>query len=107
MALIERLMHHESEPRERYIPVHAFFAACTEVIYGALTPAQVQAALSMTTADLVDWNALAALFPTGTAALSVAQKALYLNRLHGVFILAEKRYAGYSTPAEVRAKLGI
>lgn len=102
MALIERLMHDSSEPTTRWIPVHDFFAAASEVERGALTSNQVQTALAMTAPDITDWNALVALV-TGAA---VARLAI-IQRMHAVFILAEGRYAGYDTPAAVRTKLGI
>lgn len=102
MALIERLMHDSSEPSSRWIPVHDFFAAASEVERGALTSNQVQTALAMTAPDIADWNALVALV-TGAA---VARLAV-IQRMHAVFILAEGRYAGYDTPAAVRTKLGI
>jgi hypothetical protein len=103
MALIERLMHEpfETDPA-RIIPVHSFFAATGELVQGALTSAQVQSFLNMTAADIVDWDALVALIPGAASG-----KALYIERIHGVFMLAEGRYPGYSTPAEVRSKLGI
>lgn len=102
MALIERLMHDSSEPESRWIPVHDFFAAASEVERGALTSAQVQTALAMTAPDITDWNALVGLV-TGAAAARLA----VIQRMHAVFILAEGRYAGYNTPAAVRSKLGI
>lgn len=102
MALIERLMHDSSEPESRWIPVHDFFAAASEVERGALTSAQVQTALAMTAPDITDWNALVALV-TG----AVAARLAVIQRMHAVFILAEGRYAGYNTPAAVRGKLGI
>lgn len=102
MALIERLMHDSSEPSSRWIPVHDFFAAASEVERGALTSNQVQTALAMTAPDITDWNALVALV-TGAAAARLA----VIQRMHAVFILAEGRYAGYDTPAAVRTKLGI
>ena len=104
MALIERLMHDASEPEARYIAVHEFFAAVTELVYGKLTAAQIQAYYAMTAADLVDWNALAAQIP---AANQTAARALYVEHLHSAFILAEHRVMTYSTPAEVRTRLGI
>lgn len=102
MALIERLMHDSSEPSSRWIPVHDFFAAASEVERGALTSNQVQTALAMTAPDITDWNALVALV-TGAAAARLA----VIQRMHAVFILAEGRYVGYDTPAAVRTKLGI
>ncbi|KKW11259.1 MAG: hypothetical protein UY48_C0022G0007 [Candidatus Gottesmanbacteria bacterium GW2011_GWB1_49_7] len=103
MALVERLMHWPTEPESRYIPVHHFFAAVGEIVAGALTAAQVKSFLAMTPADEVDFDALIALAP-GTA----AGQALYLERVHGVFILAyPPTVPGYSTPTDVRVKLGI
>jgi len=52
---------------------------------------------------LVDWNALAAQVP---AAGTVA-RALWLEHIHSVFILAEQRVPTFSTPAEVRTRLVI
>ncbi len=102
MALIERLMGVEEK-----ITVHAFFAANHQRIDGALTRAQVIAMFNMTANDTTEYDALAALAPTGTQALNVAQKSMFIEKIHAVFILAEGRYAGYATPAEVRSKLGI
>lgn len=102
MALIERLMHDSSEPTSRWIPVHDFFAAASEVERGALTSNQVKTALAMTAPDIVDFDAMVALV-TGAAAPRLAM----IQRFHSVFILAEGRYAGYDTPAAVRTKLGI
>lgn len=101
MALVERLMHLDPDPA-RQMAVHTFFAAVNEVGQGFLTSAQVQTYYAMTAEDLVDWNAVAALMPGAAAA-----KALFIERIHGVFILAEVRAPGYDTPAAVRTKLGI
>lgn len=102
MALVERLMHDSSEPENRFISVHTFFAACSEVERGALTQNQVQVFLDMTAPDIVDWNAMVALV-TGTATNRLA----VIQRLHAVFLLAEHRIPGYDTPTNVRTKLGI
>lgn len=102
MALIERLMHDPSEPQARWVAVHSFFAAASEVERGALTSNQVQSYLNMTAEDITDWNALVALV-TGTAANRLA----VIQRIHAVFILAEERAPGYDTPTNVRGKLGI
>jgi hypothetical protein len=101
MALVERLMHVDPDIT-RYIAVHEFFSSITEILYGNLTQVQVQNYYGMTAADLVDWNALAAQFPSTTA-----NKALYCEHIHAAFILAESRVPTYSTPAEVRTRLGI
>lgn len=102
MALIERLMHDTSEPESRWMPVHDFFAAASEVERGALTAAQVKTFFSMTAADIVDFDAMVALV-TGAAAPRLAM----IQRFHAVFILAESRRPGYDTPSAVRSKLGI
>lgn len=103
MALVERLMRLE-EPR---IPVHYFFAANHQRIDGALTRQNVIDMFQLTPADTAEYDALAALAPTGSQALNVALKAMFLEKIHAVLMLAERRYAGYDTPAAVRAKLGI
>lgn len=101
MALVERLMHLDPDIT-RHIMVHQFFAAITEQLYGNLTAAQIQTYYAMTAEDLVDWDAIAAQFPT-----LIANKALYAEHLHSAFLLAETRVPTYSTPAEVRTRLGI
>lgn len=104
MALVERLMHDPSEPDSRWIPVHQFFAAITELMSGQLTANQVQTFYNMTPADLVDWNAIVATMPPQSQA---ANRSLFMNRIHAVFLLAEDNIPLYSTPAEVRTRLGI
>lgn len=103
MALVERLMRLE-EPK---IPVHFFFAAQSEVIAGRITIAQVKAFLNMDVACAAEYDALAATAPTGSTSTALANKALFIEKIHAIFILAEGLYPGYSTAAEVRTKLGI
>ena len=103
MALIERLMGLE-DPK---IPVHSFFAAQAEIIAGRLTLAQVKTFLDMDAAAQAEYDTLAALAPTGTTATALANKALFIEMIHSVFILAEQQYPGYSTAADVRSRLGI
>jgi hypothetical protein len=107
MPLIERLMRWPSEPNSRWIHVHAFYAAGHELVAGNLTAAQIKTGFAMTPADATEFDALAATAPTGSAALAVANKALFVSRVHAVLMLAEDRFPGYDTPAGVRAKLGI
>jgi hypothetical protein len=90
-----------------HISAHIFFAAQQEIIMGRLTVAQVKSYLELDAAAQAEYDALVALAPTGNTASALANKSLYINSIHGVFILAEKRAPGYSTPDEVRAKLGI
>lgn len=103
MALVERLMGLE-EPK---IPVHDFFAAQGEVIAGRLTIAQIKTFLNMDAAAQAEYDVLAATAPTGSTATATANKAIFIEKIHGVFILAENFYPGYDTPTAVRSKLGI
>jgi hypothetical protein len=112
MALIERLMGladdgvtYVGTPRK--IPVHAFFAANHQRIDGALTRAEVIALFAMEADDIAEYDTLAAMAPTGTQALAIAQRAMFIEKIHAVLILSEGRYAGYDTPALVRTKLGL
>ena len=103
-GLIERLM---GVPGFEKIAVHQFFAINNERIVGRQTRQNVIDALGLTVADITEYDALAALAPSGTTALAEAQKSSFLNSVHSVLILAEMRTAGYDTPALVRAKLGL
>ena len=111
MALVERLMGLADDgltpDGARKIATHYFFAANHQRIDGALTRQNVIDLFAMSAADITEYDALAALAPTGTAALAVAQKAMFIEKIHAVFMLAEGRFTGYSTPALVRVKLGI
>jgi hypothetical protein len=119
--LIERFMGLQddgSPPGEGYdlkIPVHIFFSACSEIIASRLTVAQVKALIWLPTNptapamrtspnDQAEFDALIALAP---GAGNPAGRALYLESVHGILMLAEWRMAGYDTPALVRTKLGI
>lgn len=104
MALIERLMHMDTEPESSWISVHQFFAGQMEVMMGYLTTSQVKSYYNMDAEDVADYDALVALCP---AASKPGERALYIERVHSVFLLAETRVPGYETPANVRTKLGI
>ena len=114
MALIERLMGLADDGSTqvgwpRKIPVHAFFAANHERIEGRLTRQQVIDMFAMDAATIVEYDTLTATAPTGSNALQTALKSLFIEKIHAVLILANAkiRYAGYTTPAEVRVKLGL
>ncbi len=106
MGLIERLMRLDSETDDRHIAVHQFFAAATEINAGQATRQQMKNFYSMTSADEADFDAIADTVTGGSAA-----RALQLQRIHAVFMLAETSQTdsvpGYDTPAAVRGKLGI
>lgn len=103
-ALVERLMGMEGYEK---IAVHTFFALNNERIQGRQTRQNVIAALNLTGDDITEYDALAALAPSGSTALAEAQKSLFLGSIHSVLLLAEERVTGYTTPTEVRAKLGL
>lgn len=103
MPLLERIMGIE-QPK---LPVHDFFAANHERIEGRLTRADVISLFAMDAATVLEYDRLVASAPTGTSALATAQKALFIEKIHAVFILAEGGYAGYNTSAAIRLKLGI
>lgn len=103
-ALVERLMGIDGYEK---IAVHQFFALNSERIAGRQTRQNVIDALGLTGDDITEYDALAALAPSGSTALAEAQKSLFLNSVHSIFILAEILTPGYDTPALVRAKLGL
>jgi hypothetical protein len=115
MSLVERLMGLNADgsepvgipPDQPKISVHAFFAACSEIINGRLTVAQVKTYLDLDATASTEFDALVATAPTGTTALSKAEKGLYLDGVHSVFILSEVRATQYATATDVRGKLGI
>jgi hypothetical protein len=104
MALVERLMGLET-PK---IPVHKFFAAQSELDAGVITVAQIKNFLNMDASAASEYDALIATAPTGTTTAQQFSRSRYIQKVHSVFLLAEDQsIPGYSTPAEVRAKLGI
>ena len=101
MALIERIV--KTDPDEsRHIPYHTFHAALIEIAAGNATLNQLKSYWNATTEDSNELDAIAALAPVDNA-----QRALFLERMHAVFALAEAGVPGYDTPAGVRTKLGI
>ena len=89
------------------IRVHTFFAANHQRIDSALTRQDVIDMFVMQADDITEYDLLATLAPTGTTALAVAQKAMFIEKVHSIFILAESRMTGYGTPTLVRTKLGL
>ena len=96
------------DPVNSKIKVHDFFSAQSEIIRGALTVAQVKSFLNMDTVTAAEYDLIIALAPVGTTTAARLGKLDFINAIHAVFILAEKKkYPGYQTPVEVRLKLGI
>jgi hypothetical protein len=110
MALVERLMGLESPP----IAAHAFFAACNELMAGRITATGIKNYLGMNAAASAEFDTLIANAPSTSNATNIANRALYIERVHSVIILANHQEGnppvpvpGYSTPAEIRTKLGL
>jgi lysozyme family protein len=112
-SLYERLMGaHPDRPK---IPVHQFQSIAAEWARGNLTGPQALAyveQLSGVTLDATeqaeaqDLVATVTAIPSGTAA-GLAQRALRIQEIDQVLLLAETRIAPYDTPAAVRARLGV
>jgi len=103
MALIERLMGQPFEPdHERRISVHEFCSAMYEVAFGPRTLAQIKTYYAMDAADELEADLLAALVVGGDLA-----KFRKVEEFHHVLILAEHQATFYTTPTEVRARLGL
>jgi hypothetical protein len=120
--LIERFMglnDDGSTPVNGYtlkIPIQLFYAACIQIMNNGLSVAQVKAlvwlpfvpgALPMRTVPVNDQTEFDALIALAPSAGNVAGRSMYLQNVIGILHLAERRIAGYDTPALVRAKLGI
>lgn len=107
MALVERLMHIDPTTNGPMMSVHLFFACGFLRVDGLMVKQDVVDLFGFSAADIAEYDLLAGLAPGGTTALATAQKAMYVERVHAIFIAAEHRVPGFATPAEVRAKLGL
>jgi phage tail sheath gpL-like len=116
MALYPRLIGLEA-PK---IPVHAFQAVAGEWARGKLTANQANAAVAAVSgaglagAEITDATALVATVTaipiTGTAvqvADGRARRAARVTEIDQCLLLADAGAPGYSTEAELRAKLGV
>jgi len=106
MALIDRLMGLAPDgvtpdPQGK-ISVHEFAAACFEVAFGPRTVAEMKSYYTMSAEDATELDALIAKV-TGTDAI----KHRVIFMFEQVLILAESKVTGYTTPALVRARLGV
>lgn len=118
-GLIERLMGLNANgtvptsgnPDRPRIPVNIFFAAANELDQGGMTVQNVKDAFGMNAAEQTEFDAYAALRPTGTTATALANRARWISRQHSILLLADSRnrysVSGYTTPAEIRSKIGL
>lgn len=101
--LVERLM---GWPGAAKIQVHDFWSYATRIIHGQFTVAALKTRYNMNAAAQSQLDSLAAIFPTGTTAIAVAQKSMFLNCVHAVLLIAESREdAALDTPAEVQSAI--
>lgn len=116
MPLIERILnvaddgvgHPPEYPAPGYrINSNAMYCMTVELMDGRVTPIQVKNHFSMDTACRSELDALIALAPTGTTTAARLAKLEFVNKIHAVCKLAEFGTPGYSTPAELRSKLGL
>ena len=110
MALYPRLLGTDSRPK---IPIHQFQATVCEWGRGKLNGTQANAIVTavsgtgLDSGETTDATALVATIPTGSTTANQAARANRLLEINHVFLLAEARAPGYSTEAELRAKLGL
>jgi hypothetical protein len=112
MAFIERVMHWGQdeqdteppafEPPDRWLASHDVYSGMVEVIEGEITVAAYKSQINATAEDEVDIDAIVANAPGPEAA-----RAIYVQRIHAVFMLTENRWPTYNTPSGVRTRLGI
>jgi len=96
------------DPVHSQITTHEWYSVNVEVLYGPRTVAEVKTFWQMNTAQQAEYDAIVALAPTGTTTVARLGRLEYIHRVHAVFMLGRGlKPPGYSTPAEIRARLGI
>lgn len=111
MALYPRLLGIEG-PLPK-IPVHAFQATVCEWGRGKLNASQANAVIAASSGvgldagEIADATALVNTIPAGGTTANQAARANRLLEINHVLLLADGRLPGYSTEAELRAKLGL
>ena len=104
MGLIERLMHDPSE-EGREIAVHQFFSFMHALTLTDVTELDITDFYNMTVEEITEFEAIVATIPPGNAGILFA---LFTARIHTVLMLAESGdVPNYTSPAEIRTKLGI
>lgn len=126
MALYQRLLG--IDPANPKLPIHAFQSVCAEWARGKLTGAQANVIIGelcrvddtpggvrpLTAAEQTEAqtlvNTVTSIPVTGSAAAIAdgrAQRAMKVHEIDQVLLLADARAPGYSTEAELKAKLGV
>jgi hypothetical protein len=111
-SLYERLMgQHQSRPK---IPVHQFQSLAAEWARGSITGAQANTAVAVLSegvgldaTEQVEAQDLVSTVPTGNTAGDKADRALRIQVIDQVLLLADTSVAPYDTPQAVRDRLGV
>ena len=109
-SLYERLMGiHATRPK---IPVHQFQAISAEWARGQITGAQANTAIAAISANVgldateqTEAQDLVTTVPTGAG--TEAARALRIQEIDQVLLLADMRIAPYDTAAAVRTRFGV
>jgi hypothetical protein len=115
MALYDRLLGVDDagQPVTGQIPIHQFQACAAEWAKGRITGAQAQSIITavsgsaLTSAEQTEAQTLIDTVPTGGTTANQAARALRMLEIDQVLLLADAGVPGYSTPTEVKAKLGV
>ena len=99
MSLINRLAGLNDEEK---IAVHYFYAAMLEMHYGEVTRAQIITHFGLETEDEVGLDVIIAKYQ---GLSNNSQKLEFVNWIHAVFMLAESGAPGYTTGADLNARL--
>lgn len=109
MGLYERILRLE-EPR---LPVHAFQSVAAEWARGRITGTEANAIIGALTGAPLDATAqqeavaLVNTVPTGSTTANKADRALRLNEIDQVLLLADAKAPGYDTVAALKTRLGV
>ena len=116
MPLVERILNvaddgvsaPPSYPHPGYrINSNMIYTIIVELMDGRRTVQQIKDFFLMDTACAAEFDTLVATAPTGTTTAARLAKLEFINKVHSITMIAERRAPTYSTPAEVRTKLGI
>jgi len=93
MALVDRL----SGQSGNKIQVHTFYSALVEMWKGEVSQASIEQHFSLDASDISDLNWLIGKFNASV------DKREFADRIHGIFILAESQYPGYTLNSDLVA----
>lgn len=115
MALYDRLLgrNDAGQPVLNRIPIHQFQSTIAEWARGRITGAQANAIITalsgaaLDAGEVTEATTLVNTVPTGATTANKADRALRLQEIDHVLLLADAQSPGYTTPALVKARLGV